>query len=430
MVAIALCCLTFAVVPDATIERAYADYYQGRAAGYEYRYLTVDSEKQEAVAKFVAILASREPLLDSTVPLRVEGSPGLLRLNLTALRWSVADWGKLAGHPANPYTPHKYDTLIVPAGYFLDRICDARISDAYLRLYFGGGAIPKNRGEFLRALGVDSGKQRGLAFGLVEGASGVNLARNGARHIVHEDGVHSEAWTTSDVKQVAQGADPLEALDGKFRFDGQEIFGLVPKVSTSGIRGLFPVTALADANGKLVNEAPVDLVEDTTRFKGQAAIVNPGSCIQCHVDGAQRTTVNALRDRLSKGVELLSYDKQRQVEIELFHLGDVTEAFDRWDRGYAAALLVVNGLTPQQNAQSLKACLDEYRADLTLAIAATELYCSPQDLRQALGWASYRKVLIDNRLAGLAHGIAMPRSSWEASYLQAAEIMRLWRAAQ
>lgn len=421
----ALVALSLTAFPDATVSAAYADFYAMRAQGQECRYLWAKQE-QVATAKFVVVLASREPLLDYTVPQVIGG--GLLRLNLTALRWSVADWSKVCGAPANPYTAN-VDQLIVPAGFFIDRISDGRLDDGYYRLYFGGQNIPRDSVQFLKQLGVDSRQQRGLSFGLVEGASGVNVARNGARLIAHEDGIFSEAWITRDTKTVAPGSDPLEALDAGFKFDGSEIFALTPKVATTGTRGLFPVTALVNGAGKIVAEAPVDLVRDHTEFKGQSAIVNPGSCIQCHANGSQRTTVNALRDRLSKGIELLTYDRKRQVEIELFHLGSVDEAFDRWDKGYAAALAFVNGMTPQANAAAFQAVVSAYHADVTVATAAADLFCTPAELRLSLGYASAHRLYLSNRLAGLAHDVPLPRTSWEAEYLRANELLCICRKA-
>lgn len=417
------------VAVPADVEAAKADYATQQLAGEECRYLDLGPSGRAAlpVVQFVVVLASREPLLDHIVPETLPGT-NLVRLRLNRLRWSVADWASVTGYERNPYTAYK-NPLIVPAGYFVDRIADATLGDAYHRLYFGGGAIPKTADEFLRAIGVDPGKQRGLAFGLVEGQSRVNLARDAARLIRHDDGVHSEAWTTFDVRRVQAGSDPLEALDqGDFRADGSEIFGLVPKVSTRGVRGVFPVTALADGAGKLVAEAPVDLVEDSTRFGGQAAIRNPGSCIQCHSAGPQQPTLNALRDRLLAGVELKTYGAERQIALELFHLGQVTDDLERWEHGYTAALAAVNGLTPAANAKAFGEFIDDYRADVTLERAAVELHCSAEDLSLALAYASANGVQVSVRLAGLAHERAIPRSAFEDEFFKAVEYLKVWRS--
>lgn len=425
--AAALIAATFASPGD--VATAKADYQAQYAAGEECRYLELGPDPEAAlpVVQFIVVLASREPLLDHIVPAPMPGT-NLVRIRLNRLRWSVADWSAVAGYERNPYTPYQ-NPLIIPAGYLVDRIADGTVSDAYLRLYFGGRAIPKTLDEFLKATGVDPAKQRGLELRWVEAESRVNVARDAARLILSLDGVNATSWITYDVKRVARGTDPLEALfENKFRADGIEAFSLVPKVHTNGIRGIFPVMVLADGDGKLVNEAPVDLVVDSTEFAGQTAIRTPGSCFTCHTKGSQATTTNALRDRLKAGVELKSYDKNLQTAIELSHLGDLSNDLGEWDQGYAAALLAVNGLTPAANAEAFAAYHRDYLAPVTLERAAAELHCTAEDLSLALAYASANGVKVSVRLAGLAHGKALPRSSFEDEFYQAAQYIRVWRS--
>lgn len=421
----AIAALVLTAFPDATVSAAYQDFYAMRAQGQECRYLYADAQ-QEPVAKFVAVLASREPLIDFCIPVRV--SDKLLRLNLTALRWSTADWSKVAGCPSNPYTAN-VDQLIVPAGFFIDRVTDQTRSDAYFRLLFGGDKIPKTLTEFLSAAGgIDRKKQRGLEQLHVEANSGVNVTPNAARLVEFVDGLHAFAFETYDTKAPGPGADPLEQLDRNFKFDGIECFVLVPKVSTTGVRGFFPVTALANAKEEIVAEAPVDLVIDKQQTGGFPSIRNPSSCIGCHA-ASQPLTLNALRDRLSRGVELLTYDKRRQVEIELKHLATMQAGLTAWDTGFAAALSVVNGLSPEQNSLAFSVTVANYRADVTVATAAADLFCTPAELRLSLGYASAHKLYMSNRLAGLAHDVPLPRSSFESEYLRANEILCTWRRA-
>lgn len=418
--------LALGAYPQSTVDAAYADYYAQRAAGHECRYLHA-TDDQIATAKFVAVLASREPLLDYTVPVPIGG--GLLRLNLTALRWTPADWSKVCGAPANPYTVN-HDTLIVHAGFFVDRISDQTRSDAYFRFLFGGDKIPKTLNEFLLASGgIDRKKQRGLEQLHVEGHSGVNVASNAARLVELLDGIGAYGFVTYDVRAVQPGADPLEQLDRNFKVDASEVFVLAPKVSTTGIRGVFPVTALANGQGQLQTEAPPDIVVDSTGVGGLMTIRNAMSCVSCHSSGPQPLNTNALRDRLARGVELLTYDERRKVEIETKHLATMDAALDRWRIEYAAALMAVNGLTPAANAAAFVAVINEYRFDVTVATAAADLFCTPAELRLSLGWSSANGILIDNRIAGLAHDIPVPRSAFEARYLQLADLLCRWREA-
>lgn len=426
MVGLIAACLV-GTFPAEVADAARADWYAQAAQGYDCRYLLATPE-QMPVAKFVAVLASREPLLDHSTP-AVLGH-GLVRLNLTALRWSAADWAKVMGSPANPYTLNT-DQLIVPAGFFVDRLSDQTRSDAYFRLYFGGNNIPTTLDIFLSvAGGINRKAQRGLEQLHVEAESHVNVARTASRLIEYLDGQHAYGFVTYDVRQVQPGADPLEQLDRNFAVDASEVFVLAPKVSTSGVRGVFPVTALANGKGQLQVEAPPDIVVDHTHVGGLVTIRNASSCIACHTEGPQPLNTNALRDRLTKGVELLTYDKRRQVEIELKHLASMDAALERWRVEYTAALSVVNGLTPAANAAAFAAVVNAYHADVTVRAAAAELFCTPAELRLSLGYASAHKLYLSNRLAGLAHDIALPRSSWEHEYLRANELLQIWRRAK
>lgn len=403
---------------------AKADRAQQLTEGWDTYYLEGVTDADLPVVQFVVVATSREPLIDHTVPERLPGT-SLVRIRVNALRWSTADWCKVAGYPKNPYTHYRHP-LIVRADWLVQQIADGTRSNSYLRLYFGGDKIPKTADEFYAAIGVDPKKQRGLSYGLVEGASRINRTPDAARLLRFDDGTHSECWTTLDVIRIVAGKDPLD-VNG-FKADGSEIFGLVGKVSTSGVRGLFPVTALADGNGKIVAEAPVSLVEDKTRFGNQAAVRNPGGCWQCHTAGPQRSGVNALRKMLKSGVELKVYSKQKQVELELFHLGEIDTALDRWEDGYTVALAAVNGLTPEENAKQCTDYFARYLLPVTPEIAADELGCDVEELAKALGYASANKIDLGTRLPGLAHGLPIVRDAWESEYLKVAEVLKTWRA--
>ncbi len=428
MIAHLVAAAALATVPADWSAICRADYAAQQAAGQECRYGVArdGAELVELlpVVQFVACACSREAYLPAIVPQALEGAP-VVRFNLTALGWSTRDWGIVCGRERNPYTLTR-NPLTVPLAWFIREASDQTRSDAYLRLLFGGKNQPATLAEFWAAVGIDPDRQRGLAFGLVEGRSRVNVARLGARLLRFDDGVHASAWTTFDVRAPSAAADPLAALDADFAADGSEVFALLPKVAP-GVRGVLPVTVLANGQGKLVAEAPVDLVEDFNRTGGLAAIRNPISCWGCHVAGPQRPTENALAARLVAGVQVLAADPAEAVAAERFHLAGVEQALDDWAAGYAEALLAINGLTPEQNAAAFVAAVGAYQADVTLETAAAELHCAVETLRLALGWASAERLDVGPRLAGLPHGFAIPRASWEQDFQRAAAIVREWR---
>lgn len=405
---------------------AVADYNARIALHDECRYLSGVSERDEGIVRYGIVMATREPLLDATVPQRMPGT-SMLRISLTSLRWTVSDWIKICGHKANGYTPHE-NPLVVPAAFLVDRISDQTQSDAYLRFYFGGSKIPKTLNEFLAAVGAK--ERTAFAFGLVEGQSRVNLSKNGVRLLRHDDGTDVEVWTTFDVKKPTKGRDPLaaDALLGHFKFDGAETFALVPRVATDGTRALLPVSCLSAGDGKIVAEAPVDLVEDWTRPKGIPSIRNPLGCITCHTAGSQQPTVNALRDRLEDGIKLYTLDKRQALAVELFHLGAVETDLKRWDAGLTSLLAYVNGLSTYENATRFKGYVGRYAEDLSLMSAASELHCTEEDLTLALGYASANRIDTGSRLVDFTRGKLVPRSAFEGDYLQAQAILEIWRA--
>ena len=408
--------------PPEAIAAAVQDHEQARAAGIDTRYLWLPTGEGTPVAQFVAVFASRQSLLDQCQPVPIVD--GLVRLNLTGLQWTVADWSAVFGAKSNPYALSD-NPLVVNGGYAIDRLTDATRSDAYLRFVSGPEPAPKTQAEAFTMFGLDPAKSRSGAYGWVEAASKVNVTPNAARLVRHDDGIGTESWITFDVR-APDGLDPLEDLGPDIAHDASETFILRPLVSTTGLRGIMPVVFLADGKGKLVAEAPADIVIDDTRFGGIATIRTPGSCVVCHASGPKMPSLNGLADRLRAGVQLLATG-ERKVEVELFHLGSVQRDLDRWQDGYAESVAAINGLTPEANGAAIAAFVLDYRADVDLERAALELACEPGELRLALADASRLQYAIGSRLAGLAHGIPMPRSSFESKYRQAKALLNSWR---
>lgn len=417
-----------ATLPANYTQAAKLDYAQQIAAGNECRYLVCadDAEARELdpVIRYVTCATTLESYLPAIVPVRLPDAP-VYRLSLTALGWTVADWQRVCGVGRNPYTTLR-NPLTVRARWFLVEVTDQTRSDAYMRLLFTGKRMPKTLAEFWPKVRINPNAQRGLAFGLVEGQSRVNVTRLGARLLRFDDGVHASAWTTFDLREPTAAADPLAALDAGFQSDGSEVFVLMPKTAR-GVRGVLPLTVLANGAGEIVAEAPVDLVEDRLRTGGLATIRNPMSCIGCHNQGPQRPTQNALEAMVVAGVQVFANSDPLGIKAERFHFSDADAALDDWEEGFKAALLAVNGMTPEENSAAYVAAVNAYVADVTLETAAAELFTTPETLSLALGLASADEEDIGPRLAALPHGFEMPRVSWESDYLRAVGVLKLWQ---
>jgi hypothetical protein len=371
--------------------------------------------------KFAVPSASKELILDHQIPYRVEGT-NLYRINLKRLGWSGKDWDKVI--EKYPYSDQKYP-LIVRADWLVYQLADTRDSDAYYRLLYGGASIPKTDADFLKFWGVDAAQQRGQQFGWVETKS--QVSKQDVRYVERFNARGMALWRTKDVFKVERQTDPLENLDGNFKHDGRELIAQVPKLSLeTGKRGALQVYMLANGQGGTVNEAPVRLVEDYGRTLGQSAIVNNSSCVTCHIRGMNFPTENGLKALITAGVELKTYDYDKQEAIEAFHLSDSAKELKRNCEDYETAVEACNGLSGPQNAQCYKFCLSDYLADIDLERAAAEAYTTPEELKLALSYASEKYAVLGNRLSGLVHGRTVPRNQWEQDYYSVQVYMQKW----
>ena len=428
--AIIVAAIALGAPSDAAVRADWAAHGQDPAI----RYLTLDAvskqrrENWEKIVAFVVPSTSRGDNIDKEVPVRV-GQSNAYRIDLSYLLWSVDDLSKVLerypyakNDPASPL-------LTIRADWLVAELADARVSKAYNILVFGQQNIPKTDADFLRLFGVAEDQQAGQRFALVEGASQVNL--QGTRYMERFNARGTSLWRTKDAARTGKGTDPMEALDGGFKHDGRELIATSTAVSPSrGVTGLKFFYMLANGDGKAVDVAPAGLVEDHKRTIGSAEIVNASSCYGCHEGGFNFPQVNLLRESLKLGEILYVYDKHKQAEIESQHLGDIGTRMARDNQDYAAFVTSTNGLGPVENAQLYRRGLADYRADLTLQRAAGELYCEPETLKHALAYASANHIVMPSRVAGLAHGLKVPRSVWEDYFLEVKAMMEVWQAGQ
>lgn len=395
------------------------------------RYLTLDAiapgrrEKWEHVMCYQVAAASRGTQVDKQIPQRV-GQSNAWRIDLSHLHWGHAEYAKVLEN--YPYAPKGSNPLAIRADWLILQLADTRDSNAYYLLLYGEGKEPKTDKEFLQIWGVDFKNQEGANYGWVENGSQVSL--QGTRFVQHWIGrAGRSVWQTKDMNHVVRNADPLEFLDGNFKYDGSEMIAQVPKASARfNTRGSSQVYALGNGEGKIVNEAPVRLVEDHKRTLNQTAIINHCSCVGCHIYGMNEPSINGLRQAIEAGEQLRVYSKDKQEQIDDFHLSDSGTTIQRNNQDFTSFVYACNQLTTTQNATEYLQALRDYRADLTLQRAANELYCTPDDLKNSLGLASGNGIVLTSRIAGLAHGLRVPRDSWEEAYSEVKAMLDVWRA--
>ena len=378
-------------------------------------------ESQNTALRLVLPSLSRQPVLERCLPTKV--SDTLSRIDLRHMQWNVYDWQKIIGHGRYPYSTSAIP-LVLRADWLLVELTDEQEADAYYTLVFG--VRSKTRDEALKILGVDG--NAGLRFGLIEGASGV--AKQGTRWIENRPVSRGYAWGTFDVLNLASDRDPLERPDAVLKHDGEEwIIGL-PKIHlASGTRGALQVYFLANGQGNVVDRAPVDLVEDSTEFRGYREIRAAGSCINCHQRGLNWPTRNEVRETIAAGVDLKAVYPNNEA-IEAFHLSDVEKEIRRNNEDFAAIVQLACGCTPAAASAAYQSAVTRYDEPVTLERAAAELYVQPEVLKLAIALANRDGYDLGPRFPALAHGQSIPRDSFEERYLSVQAFVKKWRFTQ
>ena len=316
--------------------------------------------------------------------------------------------------------------------WLIAEMADPRNSQALYLLLYGSKNIPKTDADFIKFWGGNESDKGVSRFGWVETNSQVNLQRTRfVERFVGKDGF--SIWRTMDAFFVEDGKDPLETLDGTFKHDGRELIAQFPKVlgkATQQIDGAAQAYLLANGQGAIAQAAPAELVQDYRQALGVATIVNHASCIVCHDAGMKFPTENGLVAAIRSGVDLKVYDLKQKGDIESFHFRDAARHLRRDNENYQEFVRACNGLSTVENATNYKHVLDLYFRPLTLEDAARELYCTPEELKLAIGYAAAppNNIKIEARLSWLIHGRPIPRKQWEGDYLRTKAMLDIWRA--
>ena len=344
----------------------------------EHAFLTylVADETTSRVLSWVLSSTSLQVEVEQCQPQEVV--EGLYRIDIRSLKWRHTDWRTvLEQHPYGGYS------MLVRGDWLVTELLDAQLSASkhtdgvasYYRLLYGA-RVPKTEADFMAFWEVDENAQRHR--GQIEGLSQVN--RRGRRWIENRDRMRGYLWVTRDSLALNTESDPLERPDGSFRHDGSEtIVGFEKYSSSTQTRGTVQFYLLTNREGHVVNEAPVQLVEDATRFRNIPSIRTWGSCLQCHVEGIRPLKSNALV-QLSKqyGTAIFSANPQ---ELRRFHFGSLEKQIKRNQEDYAAGVMMHTGWTAEQLREAVEAVVRGYDSALDLQRAAVELGVASDVLR-------------------------------------------------
>lgn len=381
----------------------------------------------EAVARFAVCSTSLAPVMERIRPELLPGS-SLLVIDLHELGWSLDDWITIVKR--YPYWDFESERVLpsaIRADWFVRQVADQSTSDTYLRLLFGGKTQPKNRDEFLQKLGVVSDRPD-LQFGMIEGQSGV--AKHGTRWLENRPILRGHIWGTRDTDNLVSANDPLEHADGSHAHQAEEWIALTPLTSESGVRGLRFISILANGEGALQTKAPVNIVEDFTKFLGNSEIINPGSCWQCHTIGYNLPTLNEVSDLIEEGINLAPIGNEKLARnLAAFHLGDIRKELYRANEDYQLMTTLITGLESKEVSAALKSVIDRYVARLDMEAAAEEFVSAGYEVGDFVNAMSYgaNGGYIGARLTGLTKNRPMPREAWEEQYVTAKRVLNKWK---
>lgn len=380
----------------------------------------------EAIQAFIFPHLSSEIYLEGQIPHEVV--PGIYRIDLREIGWSVESWLKLSR--LYRYSGYRNPNILdVRGDWLIYETADAEKSTLYYDLLYStinNGKAPSDRAEFLKLWKVD-----GIGTGL-EQAHIINRQGSGVSHetrlVVYALSANGYYWETFDSERATGKKDPIVQLEGGLEFDAMELIAAMPKInSKTGDRCYAQAYLLTDGQQKRVEEAAVRVVVDhSDRIP---AVRTPGSCIRCHHNGILDLGPNLAREIIRSGNRIYAkrgFDKKTEAKF----LGDLARATQRNQEDFGLLLKGYTDLSTTETVGAYTRLLKWYESNLTLAQAARELYTTPEELRLAIGYyAGLRpgdKFL--TRLNMLAEGTPIPRFDWEdQSYLQAYEALKIWR---
>lgn len=392
---------------------------------WRYYYITTSHLEQrtriwtdQALRLCFASMTPKQQVLERSIPVPI--SPSIQRIDLLELGWDHQAWTTLMAN--NPYHP-LHNSLLVWGDWLLLQMTDQHEAPNYYNLVFGFPA-PKTRDEALARLNVNADIK--YQVGLIEGASKVNKA--GSRFVRSLDLPRGYIWGTFDSIKLQSEFDPLEVPNGGMKHDGEEwIAGIYKTSAKTGQWGALQLYFLANGNGDIVDRAPVDLVEDDTRFRGLAEIRNAGSCISCHENGLNDFSKNEYRETLKSGVEFITPSYEDAQFLERFHLTDLARQVARDQEDYKTALKQIDEDDPSVIVNSYRLAIAAYDAGLTLEDGARILKMRPDELSLMLGYYAKQNVRFGARVASWPYGGKVPRKAFEQVYLTLTQYCEQWR---
>lgn len=416
------------------IRKDYQEY--GSSARYLYSGKLPLQKRLEAETALKMLLPhlTFNPVLEQQSPYRFMGT-WMYRIDIDRLGWGHDGWCQLALE--YPYETF-FDPLVLRTEWLLQITSDASNSQSYYNLLYNKNQSrfrgidvcpPTNRTDILKIFGVTAQNLKVDRTGIIldRGKSGV---ADDTRLIAHTPLSTGHFWETFDSDNAVFDKDPAEHLiDGKLKFDGQELIFSIPKHSTqTGDRTFVQAYLLTNDKGKKIDEASTAFVIDHTSFRKEPTIRTPGSCIMCH-GALNGPSENLVRRWIEEGVIISTLKKEDPKRIgadflQFFYLSKHGLLIDRANEDYNTLIHLTTSqwLEPKRDgmwrdvSSMYRSVIEFYDEPVTLEQAALEVYAvDANEVRNALAyWSELQGPLpFKGRISALPHAFPIARRSWE-----------------
>jgi hypothetical protein len=405
-------------------EAAKEDLLKQPPGDYYYLYLPEQKQNNEnknffSVLSFVLASTSTQQILDYCTPQKINNS--LFRINLEGLKWSPTAFQKILKN--YPYDPNRQNPLYIRADWLISQLTDTTASNAYYLLLYNKLPSQLDRDSILSQWGVV--RNSSLAFGLIENDSGVALSKT--RILQNFPILRGYAWGTLDAISADPFVDAVPPFTN-YKHEAEEWIIGAPKFvlqTNPPLSGTLQYYFLATSTGNIINAADPSLVEDKSRFKNNPQIRTPGSCIQCHSQGLNFPTTNALQQLIKSGADIYA-DKETQTTLELFHLLPAKESIEESNKKFQKIQHYLTKMTPPEFLEAFRSVINNYEKPLTLEEAGKDVNYGRFNL--ALGNTSTTAFKLDARLVGLAHNIPISRRNWEKQFYNAVNAVNIYNS--
>jgi hypothetical protein len=241
------------------------------------------------------------------------------------------------------------------------------------RIYYDILKVPFTFQELTRKLGVDYDQDLQDLRATLIGTNQSPLTTQKNRLLSRHDSDDGFFWTTYD---IAPGGDNLfnnpllEATRSKrlFRFDASEVIFSLP----NGLMGF----ALFNSQGKIQNEAPVEVVRDYQSQVAPAPVIkNPVSCFRCHGGGILESKDEIRQHVISNGSEFDVEDIERVKS--LYKRDESNRVIFKLDNKRYAEALSKLGIQKDQP-DPINVIRDEFRLNWDMPKVAAFLFLSEE----------------------------------------------------